>query len=377
MKEVTSVKYGQFFQRPSLPKFAKIMAKKKTYSKNVTYEALIDLKVNKDGLHKIDILPCEDVLIERFLGGFNAKGQQDGSIFLKEKPKRKRLRNTPDFRTPRLYMSLDCQDGYDYVGFQAGNSLDKWQMVAIDSLKWRQNDSGGTNSTNWTAWKTILDSNNSGIVDGHKVKLDGTSIEVPVAYSIPSHGTFLDGYWHKLGEYVTAGDATSFVLTIYDGKGYNSQAEQNSIARIMIKDGWQSSRSATNSVGVTIERFGNYFALECRIVATAHNAGAVWIYFPWQYASGTYEVSGQYTSWTHNSSTTSDTTTAPTTNQTKDTTNDHSYLYFDNAYTNSNVASATKLQTARSIWGNLKRISDRSVCLLSYLRFFRRSFTDA
>ena len=73
------------------------MEKKKTYSKNVTYEALIDLKVNKNGLHKIDILPSEDVLIERFLGGFNAKGQQDGSIFLKEKPKRKRLRNTPDF----------------------------------------------------------------------------------------------------------------------------------------------------------------------------------------------------------------------------------------------------------------------------------------
>ncbi len=94
------------------------MAKKKTYSKNVTYEALIDLKVNKNGLHKIDILPSEDVLIERFLGGFNAKGQQDGSIFLKEKPKRKHLRNTPDFRTPRLYMSLDCQDGYDYIGFR-------------------------------------------------------------------------------------------------------------------------------------------------------------------------------------------------------------------------------------------------------------------
>ena len=94
------------------------MAKKKTYSKNVTYEALIDLKVNKNGLYKIDILPSEDVLIERFLGGFNAKGQQDGSIFLKEKPKRKRLRNTPDFRTPRMYMSLDCQDGYDYIGFR-------------------------------------------------------------------------------------------------------------------------------------------------------------------------------------------------------------------------------------------------------------------
>ena len=79
---------------------------------------MIDLKVNKNGLHKIDILPSEDVLIERFLGGFNAKGQQDGSIFLKEKPKRKHLRNTPDFRTPRMYLSLDCQDGYDYIGFR-------------------------------------------------------------------------------------------------------------------------------------------------------------------------------------------------------------------------------------------------------------------
>ena len=90
---------------------------KKTH-KNVTYEALIDLRINKEGQHKIDILPCEDVIIEEFLGGFSAKGQQDGSIFLKEKPKRKRLRNTPDFRTPRLYMSLDCQDGYDYIGFR-------------------------------------------------------------------------------------------------------------------------------------------------------------------------------------------------------------------------------------------------------------------
>ena len=245
------------------------------------------------------------------------------------------------------------QSDYDYVGFQAGNSLDKWQMVAIDSLKWRQNDSGGTNSTNWIEWKTILDSNNSGIVDGHKVKLNGTSIEVPVAYNIPTPGSFTSGYWHKLGDYVTAGDGANLVLEIYDGNGYNSYAEQNSFLRVVIKDGWQSSRQATDSVGTTIERFGYWTAnMEIRIVATAHNAGAVWIYLPWQYAQGTYEVSGQYTSWTHNSSTDSDTTTAPTTNQTKNSAGDHSYLYFDNAYTNSNVASATKLQNARSLWGN-------------------------
>lgn len=245
------------------------------------------------------------------------------------------------------------QSGYDYVGFQAGNSLDKWQMVAIDSLKWRQNDSGGTNSTNWTAWKTILDSNNSGIVDGHKVKLNDTSIEVPVAYNIPSPGSFTSGYWHKLGDYVTAGDSSNLVLEIYDGNGYNAQAEQNSILRVVIKDGWQSTRAAANSVGVTIERFGVWAAdMQISIVATDHNAGAVWIYFPWQYAAGTYMVSGNYSTWTHNSGTTGDTTTTPATNQTMSTGGTHSYVYLDNAYTNSNVASATKLHTARSLWGN-------------------------
>ncbi len=209
---------------------------------------------------------------------------------------------------------------------------------------------------------TLFDSGNSGIVDGHKVKLNGTSIEVPVAYYIPSPGTFTSGYWHKLGTYVTAGDASSLVLTIYNGKGYNSQAEQNSFARIVIKDGWQSTRAAKNSVGVTIERFGNYFALECRIVATADNAGAVWIYFPLQYASGTYEVSGQYTSWTHNPYTNKpedggpydyEYNDGPATNQGIDFSSSvHAYLYLDNAYKSDNVASATKLQTARSLWGN-------------------------
>lgn len=51
--------------------------------------------------------------------------------------------------------------GYDYVGLQAGNSLDKWQLIVVDSLKWRQNDSGGTNAS-WGSWRTLVDSINMG-----------------------------------------------------------------------------------------------------------------------------------------------------------------------------------------------------------------------
>lgn len=53
------------------------------------------------------------------------------------------------------------QANEDYVGFQAGYSKDKWQMIAAGgSLKWRRNDAGGTDSTGWTGWKLLLDSNN-------------------------------------------------------------------------------------------------------------------------------------------------------------------------------------------------------------------------
>ena len=53
------------------------------------------------------------------------------------------------------------ESGYDYVGLQIGDDVDKWQITAIGSLRYRQNDSGGTN-TSWGAWKTIVDSSNCG-----------------------------------------------------------------------------------------------------------------------------------------------------------------------------------------------------------------------
>ena len=52
--------------------------------------------------------------------------------------------------------------GYDYVGFQVGDDVDKWQITAIGNLKWRQNDSGRDNTASWGAWRTIIDSSNCG-----------------------------------------------------------------------------------------------------------------------------------------------------------------------------------------------------------------------
>lgn len=52
------------------------------------------------------------------------------------------------------------RSGYDYVGLQIGDAVDKWQLTVIDHLQWRQNDSGGTNASAWGAWRTLIDSAN-------------------------------------------------------------------------------------------------------------------------------------------------------------------------------------------------------------------------
>lgn len=44
-------------------------------------------------------------------------------------------------------------EGTDWVGFQVGSTVDKFQITVNNGvLKWRQNDNGGTNSDGWTNW---------------------------------------------------------------------------------------------------------------------------------------------------------------------------------------------------------------------------------
>ena len=56
---------------------------------------------------------------------------------------------------------LAANDGYDYAALQVGYSADKWQLTALSGhLYVRENDNGGTSSTGWTSWNTVLDSGN-------------------------------------------------------------------------------------------------------------------------------------------------------------------------------------------------------------------------
>jgi hypothetical protein len=115
--------------------------------------------------------------------------------------------------------------------------------------------------------------------------------------------------WSKLGTLVSKGDNSNFVINVYSGDGYNGQSYQNSKAEIVIKDGRQSSTSATTAFGVSVTR-QNCEGFLVQVRATAHNTCDVWVYLPWAYSWGNYTISGYYTSWTPSNNTSS---TAPTT----------------------------------------------------------------
>lgn len=120
--------------------------------------------------------------------------------------------------------------------------------------------------------------------------------------------------WSKLGTLISAWDNSNFIINIYTGSGYNGQAQQNSQAEIVIKDGWQASASTTSAFGVSVTR-QNCDDLKVQVRATASNKCDVWVYLPWAYSWGTYTIAGKYTSW-ETSSTTQ--TTEPTTGTLQD-----------------------------------------------------------
>lgn len=108
--------------------------------------------------------------------------------------------------------------------------------------------------------------------------------------------------WSKLGTLISAWDNSNFIINIYTGSGYNGQAQQNSQAEIVIKDGWQASASTTSAFGVSVTR-QNCDDLKVQVRATASNKCDVWVYLPWAYSWGTYTIAGKYTSWETSSTT--------------------------------------------------------------------------
>lgn len=103
--------------------------------------------------------------------------------------------------------------------------------------------------------------------------------------------------WVRIGTLVSSGNFSNGVIRVWTGNGANGNANQNSSFEIQIKDGWQSTESATKSCGVTVYRI-SCSNVKVKVIPTAHDTYTVWAYMPWGYWNGNYAVYGKYKSWT-------------------------------------------------------------------------------
>lgn len=140
--------------------------------------------------------------------------------------------------------------------------------------------------------------------------------------------------WVKLGTLVSSGNFSNAVIRVWSGDGANGRANQNASFEVQIKDGWQSTESATKACGVTVYRVG-CSSVKVKVIPTAHDTYTVWAYMPWGYWNGNYAVYGKYKSWTSQQLIQSEEPEGT----------GASTAYYDRAFLTSTVAKATEATT--------------------------------
>ena len=114
-----------------------------------------------------------------------------------------------------------------------------------------------------------------------------------------SNGT---AHWYYLGHLISNGDTSEVIIDIYSGNGYNGTGNQNTHISIFVKDGWQSTRAAANSFGISylVDHSDVYAtAIKVKGMASADNTIDLYVYLPWGYSDGYYSIKGRYSTWTH------------------------------------------------------------------------------
>lgn len=160
----------------------------------------------------------------------------------------------------------------------------------------------------------------------------------PIYYNLNMSST--SNHWYKLGT-ARISESDNIMIHIYSGDGWNSNAYQNAYATLMIKTGYNPNGGLTREFGATMVNH-HHSNMTYKLISPSNDTVDIWVKIPWGYSSGWYSIHGEYSSYTHSGASQS---AEPTGNaQTGVET-------LTNAYTSSNVASATKLATPRTIWG--------------------------
>lgn len=108
--------------------------------------------------------------------------------------------------------------------------------------------------------------------------------------------------WYYLGHLISNNDDSEVIIDIYSGDGYNGAGNQNTHISIFVKDGWQSTRAAANSFGISYlvdHSDVNATSIRVKGLASADNIIDLYVYLPWNYSNGYYSIKGSYNTWVH------------------------------------------------------------------------------
>ena len=203
-------------------------------------------------------------------------------------------------------------------------------------LRWSADGTAVWGADNNTTYNDATQSAHGLMSAADKKKLDGIAASGHTHAMITNSALLIAGAsnavkWVRLGTIVSGGDARSAIIRVWSGNGYNAGPSQNASFEIQIKDGWQSTQSATKACGVTVYRI-NCGTVKVKVIPTAHDTYTVWVYLPWTYWNGNYAVYGRYKTWT-----------PQLTNQTDEPDGTAADIaYYDHAFITSTVAKATE-----------------------------------
>lgn len=229
----------------------------------------------------------------------------------------------------------DSDTGFKWISdgvcqIYANNAaVGQWTSGGMD---WFKNPTVNGNKV----WNSGNDGSGSGLdsdlVDGLHAS------RFPIYYNLNMSST--SNHWYKLGT-ARISESDNIMIHIYSGDGWNSNAYQNAYATLMIKTGYNPNGGLTREFGATMVNH-HHSNMTYKLISPSNDTVDIWVKIPWVYSSGWYSIHGEYSSYTHSGASQS---AEPTGNaQTGVET-------LTNAYTSSNVASATKLATPRTIWG--------------------------
>lgn len=188
--------------------------------------------------------------------------------------------NGMKFRTNDGNTALGCIGAYG-----GGNTLEYyWIGKAYNDYLFRLNNDGAMGV------KGGITSNN-GALKSKKTSFTGEIF----------NGATGSAQWVKIGTWSNMRDNDNCFIKVFSGNGYNGGYNQNTLAIIQIKNGWQQTQGTSSAFGLTCyvlnpDNITNGFGI--RGMATAHNKIDVWLYCPWAYWNGNYVFEG-LGSWTN------------------------------------------------------------------------------